>query len=68
MKAWKVTHKEFPGTEMIYEADSRNQAKYISLGQAREAGYEMSYIKATATRAAEYDELVGKSHRSCLGW
>ena len=69
MKAWKVTHKEFPRTELIYEAENRNQAKYISLSQAREAGYGMSYIKAKSTRAPEYDEKVGTGSSSgCLGW
>lgn len=70
MKAWKVTHKEFPGMVIIHKASSRNQAKYKSVYNAREAGYyATAYIDATAVRAPEFDDLPDPvRYFESLGW
>ena len=54
--------------ELIYSATSRNQAKYLCLKQANEAGYELKYINIKAVRAPEFDEKAITKHQSCLGW
>jgi hypothetical protein len=54
--------------ELIYSAISRNQAKYLCLKQANEAGYELKYINTKAVRAPEFDEKAIAEHQKCLGW
>ena len=68
MKAWKVTHAEFPNFVIIHKAKNRHQARYKSVHNAQEAGYEASYIKATAVRASEFDDLPDLSHLKSVGW
>lgn len=67
-KAWRVTHTDFPSMELIYAAVSRNQARYLCLKHADDAGYDLEYINAKATRAPEFDEEATEKQQGCLGW
>lgn len=68
MKAWRITHKDFLGTRAIYMAHTRNRAKYQSILDARDAGYELNYINARAKRAPEYDDTEAPGFSTCVGW
>lgn len=67
-KAWKVTHEEFPNMVSIHKAGDRHQARYKSLVNAREAGYELKYTKVKAVRAPEFDHLPDPPHFTSVGW
>ena len=68
MKAWRVTHEDFPDMVLIYAAETRNKATYLCLRQAGEAGYELAYTDARTVRAPEFDEEAIGSVGKCLGW
>ena len=53
-KAWRVTCKGFDAS--IIGSMSASKAKYQTLTQIREAGFEATFANLTAKRAPEYDQ------------